>query len=128
MEQGKLSEESYRKELYAYIRKIVDDARERQKKLAGFEDDSKTGIVCPVCKKEIIRTNWGYNCVSKECLSINYKFAGKNLNGEQIEGLLKTGRTSLIKGFISAKTGNKYNAKLFIKTENGKAKIGFEFK
>lgn len=128
VEQGKLSEESYRKELYAYIRKIVDDARERQKKLAGFEDDSKTGIVCPVCKKEIIRTNWGYNCVSKECLSINYKFAGKNLNGEQIEGLLKTGRTSLIKGFISAKTGNKYNAKLFIKTENGKAKIGFEFK
>ena len=33
----------------------------------------------------------------------------------------------MIKGFKSAKTGNPYDAKLIVKMENGKGKIGFEF-
>jgi DNA topoisomerase-3 len=129
VEQGKLSEESYRKEFTQYLHKIIEEARERQSKLVGFEDDGKTGIICPICKNEIIRNAWGYSCVSKECgLSVSYKFAGKNLSEKQIETLLRTGRTPMIKGFKSARTGNDYDAKLVIKMEAGRGKVGFEFK
>lgn len=129
VEQGKLSEESYREEFYQYLHKIIEEARERQSKLVGFEDDGKTGIICPICKNEIIRNAWGYSCISKECgLSVSYKFAGKNLSEKQIETLLRTGRTPMIKGFKSTKTGNNYDAKLVIKIEVGRGKVGFEFK
>lgn len=48
---------------------------------------------------------------------------GKNLTESQITQLIEKGKTSVIKGFIS-KSGNKFDAALFIKDDFS---IGMEF-
>lgn len=82
---------------------------------------------CPRCGGHIIEGKRGYGCSnwkSKNCKFVAWKtIAGKKLTDNQLQKLLKTGKTNLISGFIS-KQNKKFKAYLIIKDGS----VGFEFK
>jgi DNA topoisomerase-3 len=126
IQEREMSVPQYREELHAYVSKIIDES----KKLVGkidFRAGDKTEFSCPACGRTIMKKAWGYSCESKECgFSVSLKIADKTLSEKQIEGLLKDGETSLIKGFKGSK--GPFDAKLVIRDrKEGGKEVGFEF-
>ncbi len=88
------------------------------------------GVVCPLCKGDIIVTPFGYGCSNyskddpeKSCRFMIGKVASVKLKEAQVKQLLTTGKTDVIEGFV-AKTGMKFDAPLKL-TEDGQ--ITFDF-
>ncbi len=95
--------------------------------------DSETGFFgdlvgkCPLCGKDLKRQRSFYGCTGyKEgCkFSVNTSICGRAISVANLKLLLETGRTSVIKGFVSAKTKKQFDAAL--KLENGRAVFDFE--
>ena len=91
--------------------------------------DSKPGaapdsglIPCPVCKLgTMLKGKAAYGCsrFREDCqFRVAFEWGGKQLTETQLKQLLRRGETSVIKGFLSAKTGKKYDAAL--KVEDGR--------
>lgn len=78
---------------------------------------------CPMCGNALFSTTKVYGC--KSCtFRIWPQVAGKTLTANQIESLLTTGRTAVIKGFKS-KAGKSFDAPLRLSTEG---KVEFALK
>ena len=79
-------------------------------------------IPCPVCKLgTMLKGSSAYGCsrFREDCqFRVPFEWGGKALTETQLRLLLRRGETSVIKGFISAKTGKKYDAAL--KVEEGR--------
>lgn len=81
---------------------------------------------CPLCKKDVVRTKFGYGCTGYRdgCkLAFNNVILGKTISIPNARKLLETGMSDKIDGFISKRTGKEFSAKL--KLENGKAVFDF---
>lgn len=83
-------------------------------------ETAATDLICPVCKKAMRKTTYGYGCSGynkndpKSCrFSLSETIKGKKLSKSQIRKLLKEGRTDPIKGFLSQQ-GNYFDACLFL--------------
>ena len=99
----------------------------------ALEDDTDIGFFgdyvgkCPLCAKEVKRGKYSYGCMGyKEgCnFKINYFICGRVISKRNAALMRESGKTSLIKGFVSRKNGKTFDA--FLKLEDGKAV--FEFK
>jgi DNA topoisomerase-3 len=79
-------------------------------------------IPCPVCKLgTMLKGKAAYGCsrFREDCqFRVAFEWGGKQLSETQIKLLLRRGETSVIKGFVSGKTGKKYDAAL--KVEDGR--------
>jgi DNA topoisomerase-3 len=79
-------------------------------------------IPCPVCKLGTMlkgKAAFGCSRFREDCqFRVAFEWGGKALTETQLKQLLRRGETSVIKGFISAKTGKKYDAAL--KVEEGR--------
>jgi len=79
-------------------------------------------IPCPVCKLgTILKGKAAYGCsrFREDCqFRVAFEWGGKALTETQLKQLLRRGETGVIKGFISGKTGKKYDAAL--KVEEGR--------
>ncbi|WP_310391244.1 DNA topoisomerase 3 [Hymenobacter sp.] len=91
--------------------------------------DSKPGaapdsgqIPCPACKLgTMLKGKAAYGCsrFREDCqFRVAFEWGGKALTETQLKQLLRRGETGVIKGFVSAKTGKKYDAAL--KVEDGR--------
>ncbi|WP_239691782.1 topoisomerase C-terminal repeat-containing protein [Hymenobacter coccineus] len=73
-------------------------------------------IPCPVCKLgTMLRGSSAYGCsrFREDCqFRVPFAWGGKELTDTQLKQLLRRGETGVIKGFVSAKTGKKYDAAL----------------
>lgn len=85
---------------------------------------------CPLCKGDIIKTQFGYGCSnydkndeSKSCRFAIGKIGGVKLNDSQVKQLLSVKKTDVISGFTS-KNGSKFEAALKL-TDEGQ--IVFDF-
>ena len=99
----------------------------------AIEDDIDIGFfgeiigTCPLCGSEIKRGKYGYGCMGyKEgCkFKINMSICNRTISKRNAQLLLESGKTSLIKGFISKKNGKAFDSYLSLKDGN----IVFEFK
>lgn len=83
---------------------------------------------CPRCGQgRVLKGNAAYGCsrFREGCtLRIPFELAGKKLSDKQVKELLLKGKTGLIKNFVSAKTGNKFDAALQLQEEG---KVNFLF-
>ena len=82
--------------------------------------------VCPLCKKDVLRNRYGYGCIGYKdgcAFRINLVICGRVISKNNAIMLLKTGKTSKIKGFIS-KNNKAFDA--YLKLNNGKIEFSFE--
>lgn len=95
-------------------------------------DDRNTGFfgdvvgVCPLCGKELRRQRSFYGCSGYKdgCkFSVNTAICKRVISLAQLQKLLTEGKTDLLDGFVSPRTGKSFDA--ILKLENGK--IVFEF-
>jgi hypothetical protein len=98
----------------------------------AIEDDTDMGFFgdyigkCPLCQKEVKRGKYGYGCMGyKEgcTFRVNSFICGRVISKRNVALMLESGRTSLIRGFISRKTGKAFDA--YLKLEDGKAVFEF---
>lgn len=93
------------------------------------DDVSKSSIAnqkCPLCGGYIYSGRTGYYCseYKKGCkLNIPFALCGKKLTQSQLQMLINSGRTNIIKGFTS-KNGKTFDAALKLST-NGKIEFDF---
>ena len=97
-----------------------------------IEDDTDMGFFgdyvgkCPLCAKEVKRGKFGYGCMGyKEgcAFRVNSFICGRVISKRNVSLMLESGRTSLIRGFISRKNGKCFDA--YLKLEDGKAVFDF---
>ena len=98
-----------------------------------IEEDTDTGFFgdyigkCPLCSNEVKRGKFGYGCMGyKEgCkFRVSSFICGRAISKRNVTLMLESGKTSLIRGFVSRKSGKSFDA--YLKLEDGKAV--FEFK
>lgn len=96
-------------------------------------EDRNTGFfgdvigVCPVCGNEIKRFRSFYGCAGYRengCrFSLNTVICGKTIPVSQMKKLIAEGKTDVMDGFVSPKSGKSFSAAF--KLENGKAVFDF---
>jgi DNA topoisomerase-3 len=78
-------------------------------------------IPCPVCKLGTMlrgKAAWGCSRFREDCqFRAPFEWGGKTLTETQMNQLLRKGKTGVIRGFVSAKTGNRYEAALQVSGE-----------
>ena len=86
-----------------------------------FQAPEESKILCPNCGNKLIKNKYSYDC---ECgFKINHVICGKEISEMNIKELLTKKKSGLIKGFISSKSGKKFDAYLLY--ENDKIKFDF---
>ncbi|MDQ3292682.1 MAG: DNA topoisomerase, partial [Bacteroidota bacterium] len=110
----------------AYL--ILDNNLSLQAQTAEKKPAADPFAKCPKCQTgKILKGNSAYGCSRfREGCSflIPFAFAGKTLSEKNIADILLKGKTPKLKGFISPKTGNKFDAVLKM---NEEGKIIFKF-
>lgn len=88
---------------------------------------------CPVCGKPVVERQKSFSCSDRACkfaLWKNDRFftaIGKSMTAAVAKQLITSGKVSL-KGCVSAKTGKKYNATVWLNLEeNGKYRFSMDF-
>jgi len=100
---------------------------------ASLEDDRDTGFfgdeigACPLCGATVKRTKFGYGCSAyKEGCKFGFGsyICNRAVSVSNAKMLLQTGRTSLIRGFVSPRTGKSFDAWLIL--SEGKCVFDFQ--
>lgn len=110
------------------IREVFEkqtDAALSGKNDTGFFGD--TVAICPLCGKEVKRQRSFYGCNGYKdgCkFSVNISICNRVISIAVLKELIENGRTSVIGGFVSPKSGKSFDAAL--KLENGRAVFDFE--
>ncbi len=82
---------------------------------------------CPLCGREVKRQRSFYGCsgYKEGCrFSVNISICNRVISVAMLNELIANGRTPIIEGFVSPKSGKRFDAAL--KLENGKAVFDFE--
>ncbi len=82
---------------------------------------------CPICSSDVVRTKFGYGCSGYKngCkFSFGFRISSGKISKGQAMKLLTDGKTDIIDGFISKRTGKNYSARL--KLDNEKVVFDFE--
>ena len=120
IENNKADSEVFQKEIETYAKSITEELLQ-----TSITKTNLPTIVCPKCKKQhlIIRDKL-VKCPDENCNWVQFRnVCGVQISISDIENLLNTGKTSLIKG-MQSKAGKKFNAYI---TLNEKAESFFEF-
>ncbi len=97
------------------------------------EKDTDTGFfgdvagICPCCGNRVVRGRFGYGCrgYKEGCpFKIRGRICGRIISFANVRHLLKTGTTYKIEGFISPKSGKRFDARLTLDDEK---KVVFDF-
>jgi len=103
-----------------------------EKKNLSPEEDTDIGLYgeevgsCPLCGKPVVRGKFSYGCSGYKdgcTFRVNTVICGRAISVSNIRLLLQSGRTAKIKGFISKKKDQRFDAVL--RLEAGKAVFDF---
>jgi len=100
------------------------DEEQTKKSDIGFIGD--IAGKCPLCGADVVRNKFGYGCSSyrEGCnFSFGFKICGATISLSQAKKLLENGKTDLIEGFFSKRTGKNFSARLIYSD----GKVTFDF-
>lgn len=102
------------------------------KKNENPQTDTDDGFVgdtvgkCPLCASEVVRTRFGYGCAGYKngCrFSVNNVILGRVIPKSCVDALLKNGKSQILDGFVSQKSGKSFSAAL--KLAEGRVEFDF---
>ncbi|EHI7918479.1 DNA topoisomerase III [Salmonella enterica] len=128
IEKGELTVEQFINELYDELSGMVSEASVDNLKVAPKPpagQSQRLEAKCPNCGKDIAVRPKGFFCTGCE-FKIWSELSGKKLTQNQVEMLIKKGKTGEIKGFTSNKTGKKFDAAIVLQ-DKATGKLGFQF-
>lgn len=134
IEKGELTCEAFLDELENFIAEQIKNidvsslAASAAGVTSGSQPDSKRErleVQCPACGGELIVTPKAYSCAGC-AFKIWSTLAGKTLTKSQVQTLIKKGKSSEIKGFLSSKTGKTFSAFVCL-ADKQTGKLTFEF-
>ena len=112
------------REIREIFDKKIDPSFARDSEIGFFGD---TVARCPLCGREVKRQRTFYGCsgYKEGCkFSVNTRICNRTISIHHLRELTENGSTSVIKGFISPKSGKSFDAAL--KLENGRAVFDFQ--
>ena len=136
-EMGKSLKRVFRGEL-----PIEDSVKLAKDEIAGYfapmqqrspEDDRDTGFfgdevgICPLCGATVKRTKFGYGCSGYKAgckFGFGSYICNRAVSISNAKMLLEAGHTSLIRGFVSPRTGKSFDAWLIL--SDGKCVFDFQ--
>ena len=125
VEKGKISKDDYLKKVEDYVKKNISDIKEKtvadtQGTTIGYAKPEETELICPLCKKHIIKYGWGWGCeghkskgskeVSECKFSISNSIAGATLDDDDAQRIVNGEKTKFLK--MKSKKGSKFKTKL----------------
>jgi DNA topoisomerase-3 len=115
IEKGEQEANNFKKGIEVYTSQITEELLK-----AKIEIPQKQVCACPKCKKENLRFFPSLvRCPNEDCDFVFYKKRNeKQLTDKQIISLFTTGKTEVIKGFKSKKSGKTFDASLVLNSEN----------
>ena len=130
--------EEKKQKIYDYILKNQYKGKEKRiehkeklKEIKKKQEDLQNQKQCPYCRVPLIlrKGKYGdfYGCSGYKdgCkFSVNISICQRVISIANLKELTENGRTPVISGFVSAKTGKRFDAAL--KLENGRAVFDFE--
>ncbi len=107
------------------IKTISSSAPPAPERIAAESDEPDLGE-CPKCGAAVRKRGPVFTCdTGRSCEFYIYKeIAGRKVSPRMVKSLLKDKKTQHLKGFKSKKTGNNFEAALYM-TEDGKVKFDF---
>ena len=140
IEAGELSSRQFDDEMRQYVAKIVNEIKQiAVPKLPVVENTDKAGVKCPKCGKSTASVfefqpknakgkQTAIRCIDKQCgwVYFNNPICGKSLTQAQLKKLAEDGRTGLVKGFTSAKTGKPFDMELVLKKDFSGVEFSFK--
>jgi DNA topoisomerase-3 len=127
MQAGQISFKQFMDGIRIFTMSIVNELKQVKTDIKSSKDIANENMpVCPKCKKaNLHKFSKGIGC-NQECGFVVWNtISGKTLTDNQMIELASTGKTTTIKGFLSRKTGKKFDAKLKL-DENFKIVFAFE--
>jgi DNA topoisomerase-3 len=91
------------------------------------EEDASALGACPRCGAVVVEQTKSFGCSAwkQGCKFAIWKMiAGRQITGQTARELLQNGKTDLLQGFVSSKSGKKFDARL--KLEEGEVRFEFE--
>ena len=124
--EGKLTVDQFVTDLYGFLTEQLKDVNVGEIKGEKREDGKipRLNEKCPSCNKEIMIRPKIYACTGCD-FKIWATVAEKKLTVNQVETIIKKGKSNEIKGFTS-KAGKKFDATLVLQ-DKATGKLGFEF-
>lgn len=126
MEQGEYRRSAFMAEIADVSTTIVNIIRTRAESLPPAAV-KELGTPCPNCSSAIRENGRAYECADCE-FKLWGEVAGRRLSEPEIDALLRTGKTAVLSGFTSGRTGKKFSAALRLDVETGKTEFVFEDK
>ena len=122
---GKEDVQKFDLKIREYTSQIVKEILSSKTSVSGTrQGENILKYCCPKCGKDVEIGSRMARCIDADCgWKLWREILGKTLSQADVESLLKTGRTAVIRGFKS-KAGKSFQAKLQLK-EDGT--LGFEF-
>ena len=128
IEQGSLSVDEFISKLMAFLAEQVSQVDvgeiqgERKPREGGLP---RLESPCPNCGKDIVVSAKTYACTGCT-FKVWATIADKKVSASQVERLIKTGKTTEIKGFVSKKSGKTFAAILVLQDKTT-GNVSFEF-
>lgn len=120
IENNESNAEAFQKEMEIYATSITNELLQ-----TSIAQENLPSLVCPKCEKQqlIIRDKI-IKCPDEVCTWVQFRnICGVKVGITDIESLVNTGKTSLIRG-MKSKAGKKFDAYIVL---NDKAESSFEF-
>ncbi|MDI6710470.1 MAG: DNA topoisomerase 3 [Bacillota bacterium] len=127
VEEGLLHPERWLREIEKFTREVVAMAKEQTTEERVRNTRESVGH-CPLCGREVLDYPKSFGCAGYRdgCGFVIWKeICGKRIGRSQARALLAKGRTGLLKGFKSKKTGKNFEAALVLNREEGKVTLEF---
>lgn len=126
LESGDLTVEAFIDELYTEIKKLIDAMESGDLKVNAASAQNTVEFSCPNCGGAVINKGKLVAC-GKNCgFKLFFTVSKKTLTLKQLETLATTGKTPVIKGFMSQKTGKPFDAALVLK-DKATGTLAFDF-
>jgi DNA topoisomerase-3 len=126
MEKGDYGRNAFMSEIAEMSTMIVNIIRD---KAQGLPTAAATQLTapCPKCSGAVSLNGRAYECAGCS-FRLWSEVAGRRLSEDEVETLLREGKTEVLTGFTSSRTGKKFSAALRLDAETGKTEFVFEDK